>query len=80
MARTTLYNQLIALTNDSFGLNSKLFIDDLIDSQLHIDPKDINSEQLAKIHCWLEALISLMVSNKKLVGSYLSKVKTLEVK
>jgi len=78
VAKTTLYNQLITLTNDHFGLNSSLLIDSLIESHLQIAPKDINSQQLGEIHVWLETLVSLIASNKKLVDSYLVQLKSLE--
>ncbi|HEX5456443.1 MAG TPA: hypothetical protein VFW77_03700 [Candidatus Saccharimonadales bacterium] len=73
----TLHERVIEITADYLGPASQRFVDRQIASHLGKAPKDLNRSDMSKLITWMEAAVSLLTKDKKLIKEYINKLNNL---
>ncbi|HEX5797272.1 MAG TPA: hypothetical protein VFX86_02685 [Candidatus Saccharimonadales bacterium] len=73
----SLYDQIIEITKDYLGPAAKRFIDRQITSHLDKAPEDLKPSDMPKLIIWIEAVISLLTNDEKIIAEYIDNLKSL---
>lgn len=72
--RYSLHEQVIEITTDYLGPASKRFVDRQITSHLGKAPEKLKRSDISKLVRWMEAAVSLLTRDDKIVKEYVGKL------
>lgn len=67
MSARTVYDQIVAITEEYLGPASERFIERLVDAHLHKSPEKLNSRDIPKLSQWIKVSLGLLTNDKNLV-------------
>lgn len=73
----SLHEQVIEITADYLGPASKRFVDRQISSHLGKQPEDLKRSDMSKLITWMEAAVSLLTKDDKIIKEYINKLSNL---
>jgi hypothetical protein len=75
----TLHERVVEITADYLGPASQRFVDRQITSHLGKSPEDLSRSDMSKLITWIEAAVSLLTKDKKIIKEYINKLNNLEI-
>lgn len=70
----SIYDQVVEITADYLGPAAKRFIDRQVISHLKKDPERMTMKDLSKLKVWIEAVVSLLTDDNKVISEYIHKL------
>ncbi|MGZ6004536.1 MAG: hypothetical protein ACXWLH_00100 [Candidatus Saccharimonadales bacterium] len=76
-SNTSLYNQLINITQVYLGPAAERFINRQVENHLNKKPKDISPDDLAKLIDWIQISISMLTEDSEIIEEYIGELNKL---
>lgn len=76
-ARTSLYVQVVVITNAYLGPAAERFIARQVQNHLHKEPSDISHTDLLQLIDWVRVSVSLITEDRRVVEEYITKLRQL---
>ena len=75
--RGSVYDQVVRITHLYLGPAAERFVDRQVRSHLHLEPKDINEEDLGRLIHWISLAVSMLTDDNRLVEEYIAQLEIL---
>jgi hypothetical protein len=74
---SSLYVQVVTVTNDYLGPAAERFVYRQVQNHLHKDPSELSQDDLANLIDWVRVAVSLITEDTKLIEDYIYKLEQL---
>jgi hypothetical protein len=68
--KTKLFDEVVAITHEYFGLAADRFVARQIRNHLHKDPEQLRKQDLAALIKWISLAMALITDDEKLIKKY----------
>lgn len=75
--KTTVYDQVIHITNNYLGPAAERFIARQVKNHLHKAPKDLSPADLLRLIDWIRVAVSLLTEDSQIVERYIAELQKL---
>jgi hypothetical protein len=72
-----LYNQAVLITSDYLGPAADRFLTRQIRNHLHINPEELEFENLLELVDWIKLAMMILTGDEKIVDEYISRLQRL---
>ncbi len=70
-----LYDEVVSITNEYFGLAADRFVARQIRNHLHKDPEQLRKKDLADLIQWISLAMAVLTDDEKLIKKYVTNLR-----